>query len=79
MGGGYFVISLISCPIKSLPIRRGQSALMSASFLCIERITHTEYGLAELELASNKSSLPGMCMFESSSHGHCGLFVPKTR
>lgn len=40
--GGYFVIYLISCPIKSLPLRRGQSALMSASFLCIERIIHTE-------------------------------------
>lgn len=36
--GGYFVIYFISCPIKSLPFSHGQSALMSASFLCIERI-----------------------------------------
>lgn len=35
--GRYFVIYLMSCPIKSLPLRHGQSALMSASFLCVER------------------------------------------
>lgn len=36
--GGYFVIYFISCPIKSLPFSHGQSTLMSASFLYIERI-----------------------------------------
>ena len=38
-GGGRFIICLISGPVKSLPLRHGQSALMSASFLCNERVT----------------------------------------
>ena len=38
-GGGWFIICLISGPVKSLPLRHGQSALMSASFLCNERVT----------------------------------------
>lgn len=35
---GYFIIYLISGPIKSFPLRHGQSALMSTSFLCTERV-----------------------------------------
>lgn len=34
--GLIFVIYLIFCPIKSLPLRHGQSVLMSTPFLCIE-------------------------------------------
>lgn len=37
-GSGYFIIYLISGPIKSFPLRHGQSALMSTSFLCAERV-----------------------------------------
>ena len=37
-GSGWFIIYLISGPVKSLPLRHGQSALMSASFQCTKRV-----------------------------------------